>query len=778
MEQNPNVEALKQRVTELERKLKEYERKETRQHLQEMTKRLEKIAEMGDDGIIVFDEGYKVEFANTIASELTGYSKERLVGLDFRQLLNERDIGYLDQMHSEVGVDESKRVCTEMEVLTEKGLKRDAEVCITIAEMEKGKVKTYAYLRDITERKRMEGEIREATKRFEKITEMGEDGIIVFDEDSQIEFANQMACEIMGLPKDQIVGREFFSLIGKRDEEFLEEMVMRGEGVGEKVCTEMLIQNPQNQIKETEVCIAPTRSEDGRIKTYAYIRDITERKKFEKELKESEEKYRNLFESVRHGLFISTKEGHFLDCNQAMWGLLGYENKEEFLKIDIVKDLYVNPEDRKTFMGLVERLGFIKDFEVEFKKKNGERITVLLTATAKRDEEGTIIGYEGLNIDITGRKKMEKELKEANDFLMNLIESSVDGIIVTDMKGDILIFNKGAENLLGYRAEEVVKKMNIRSIYQPGVAKEVMEKLKNPDFGGVGKLTSFPIFHRRKDGELIEGDLSASIIFDEKGNEIASVGIFKDLRERLGMERELQKMREALLQSEKLAAMGRLTSQIAHELNNPIYGIMNTLELLKTEIPPESKRRRILELSLSEIQRLSEMLRNMLSFSKPEEEKRRPIKIDELIEGILLMMEKQMRESNIQVETSFDPGIPEIMASTNQMRQVMLNILKNAKEAMPKGGILTARTVKKEDKVLTYIKDTGVGIPEEIKDKIFEAFFTTKQKVKGVGLGLSVCYGIIKDHGGEIRVESEEGKGTTFIISLPIESQNQALSVS
>jgi two-component system NtrC family sensor kinase len=770
MEQNPSDEALKQRVTELERKVKEYERKEGRQNLQEVTKRLEKIAEMGDDGIIVFDEDYKIGFANTVASELTGYSKERLVGMDFRQLLSEQDIGYLDQMHSEVGADESKRVCTEMEVLTEKGLKWDAEVCITIAKKEKGGVQTYAYLRDVTERKRMEREIREATKRFEKIAEMGEDGVIVFDEDSRIEFANQMASEIMGFPKDQILGREFFSLIGKRDEEFLEEMVMRGEGLGQKVCTEMSLHTSPGQVKETEVCIAPTRSEDGRIKTYAYIRDITERKKFEKDLRESEEKYRNLFERVRHGLFISSKEGHFLDCNQAMWGLLGYQDKEEFLKIDIVKDLYVNPEDRKTFMELVEKLGFIKDFEVEFKKKNGERITVLLTATAKRDEKGTIIGYEGLNIDITDRKKMEKELKEANDFLMNLIESSVDGIIVTDMKGDILIFNKGAEDLLGYKSEEVVEKMNIRSIYQLGVAKEVMEKLRSPDFGGVGKLTSFPIFHRRKDGEMIEGDLSASLIYNEKGNEIASVGIFKDLRERLKMERELREIQQALLQSEKLAAMGRLTSQVAHELNNPIYGIMNTLELLKTEIPPENKRRRILELSLSEIQRLSEMLRNMLSFSKPEEEKRRPVKIDELIEGILLVMEKQMKESNIQVEASFDSDIPEVMASTNQMRQVMLNILKNAKEAMPKGGTLTVRTAREGNKILITTQDTGIGIPEEIRDKIFEAFFTTKQKVKGVGLGLSVCYGIIKDHGGEIKVESEEGKGTTFTISLPIGS--------
>jgi PAS domain S-box-containing protein len=771
MERNADDEALKQKVAELEKKLKEYERKETKQNFQEMTKRLEKIAEMGDDGIVVFDEDYRIGFANNVASELTGYPKEKLMGMDFRRLLSERDIGYLGQMHSEVGADESKRVCTEMEVVTEKGLKRDADVCITIAKKEKGGFQTYAYLRDITDRKRMEREIREATKRFEKIAEMGEDGIVVFGEDSRIEFANQMASEIMGIPKEQMLGREFFSLIGKRDEEFLEEMVMKGEGLGEKVCTEMSLHTPQGKVKETEVCIAPTQSEGGGIKTYAYIRDITERKKFEKALRESEEKYRNLFERVRHGLFISTKDGRFLDCNQALLEMAGYPDKEEFLKIDIARDLYVNVEDRKKFQRLTEQQGFVKDLEVEFKRRSGEKITVLLTAHVKKDDRGAVVGYEGINIDISDRKRMEKELKEANDFLMNLIESSVDGIIVTDMKGDILIFNKGAEDLLGYKSEEVVGKMHIRNIYPPGVAKEVMDKLRSPEFGGLGKLTSFPIIHKRKDGELVEGDLSASIIYDENGNEIASVGIFKDLRERLRIERELQKMQEALLQSEKLAAMGRLTSQIAHELNNPIYGIMNTLELLKTEIPPESKRRRILELSLSEIQRLSEMLRNMLSFSKPEEEKRRPVKIDELIEGILLMMEKQMKESNIKVETSFDPGIPEIMASTNQMRQVMLNIFKNAKEAMPKGGTLFVRTSKEDNKILVHIKDTGIGIPEEVRDRIFEAFFTTKQKVKGVGLGLSVCYGIVKDHGGDIKVESQEGKGTTFAISLPIKKQ-------
>ncbi len=768
MGENSSREILEKRIVELEERLREIEKKGAEKHLREMARRFEKIAEMGDDGIIVFDEKYRIEFANAVASELTGYPKERLIGLDFRTLLTERDNGYLDRMRLDVGEDESKRVCTEMEVMTARGLKKDAEVCITISKMEEGGMKTYAYLRDVTAQKKMEREIREATKRFEKIAEMGDDGIIVFDEDSRIEFANQRAAEILGVQKDQVLGREFFSLIGKRDEEFLEEMVMRGEGVGQKVCIEMVIQTPLSETKETEICIAPTRSEEGSIKTYAYLRDITDRKRFEKELKESEEKYRNLFERVRHGLFISTKNGRFIDCNPALVEMAGYDDKEEFLEMDIPRDLYVNKEDRRKFQKLIEEQGFVKDMELEFKKKSDEKITVLLTAHAKRDEKGTVIGYEGLNIDISDRKRMERELREANEFFMNLIESSVDGIIAADMKGNIIIFNKGAETLTGYTAEEVIGKIHITRIYPEGIAKEIMRKLRSPEFGGAGKFTPTQLNVVNKNGEEIPIQLSAALIYDGTGKEVASVGIFTDLRSRLKMEKELQEIEQALLQSEKLAAMGRLTSQIAHELNNPIYGIMNTLDLLKTEIPPESKRRRILEMSLSETHRLAEMLRNMLSFSKPEEEERRPVYLNDLLEGILLIIDKQMQEANVKVKTYFDEKIPEVMASTNQMRQVMLNMLKNAKEAMPKGGTLTVGTGREKDKVVIHIRDTGMGIPEESQKKIFEAFFTTKQKVKGVGLGLSVCYGIIKNHGGEIKVESEEGKGTHFTISLPI----------
>ena len=230
---------------------------------------------------------------------------------------------------------------------------------------------------------------------------------------------------------------------------------------------------------------------------------------------------------------------------------------------------------------------------------------------------------------------------------------------------------------------------------------------------------------------------------------------------------ELEKTRDMLVQSEKLAAMGRLTSQIAHELNNPLYGIMNTLELLKTEVSPESKRRRILDMALSETVRLTDLLRKMLSFSKPDEEKRQPTDINMILDEILLLVKKQMQENSIRISSSFDESLAHVYASRNQLRQVFLNMISNAQDAMPEGGTLSVKTMMKGERIQIEITDTGVGIKEENLSKIFDAFYTTKDSVKDVGLGLSVCYGFVKDHDGDIRVSSQWGTGTPFTITLP-----------
>ena len=502
--------------------------------------------------------------------------------------------------------------------------------------------------------------------------------------------------------------------------------------------------------------------QEGKVLGYeGIIVDQTQRKQME-------EDYRRLFETVGCGVFISSKEGKFLNANQALLDMLGYESKEEFLKINISKDLYLKPEDRRKFQEVTERDGHVIDYEVDFKRKDGRTIPVSLTGHARYDQQGKVLGYEGINVDLSQRKQMEGDLREAHDFLNKFIRSSPNAIIANDMEGNIIVWNNAAEETLEYKAENVIGKMNIEKIYPDGMAREVMKRMRSQEYGGVGRLRSYPMVYLREDGEIVEGNLSAVIIYDAQGKEIASVGIFVDLKERLEMERKLVDTQEKLLQSEKLAAMGRLTSQIAHELNNPLYGIMNTLELLKTEVSPQSKRRRILDMALSETERLTELLRKMLSFSKPDEEEKQPTDINTILDEILLLVGKQLQENSIRISSHLADNLGKVHASRNQLRQVFLNMISNAKDAMPEGGTLTVKTMGKGSNIYIDMIDTGTGISEENIPKVFDTFFTTKESVRDVGLGLSVCYGFIKEHGGDIRVASKRGSGTTFTIYLPI----------
>ncbi len=586
-----------------------------------------------------------------------------------------------------------------------------------------------------------------------------EDGIYVMNQDLRVEYMNSAMIADFGYG----VGKKCHELLNQTEDKCpwcQSDEVFKGKTLRREIYVPL--------VDKTYYLIEiPFENADNTLSKLSIYRDITESKKQKEMLWASEQEFKTLFEHIATGVFISSKEGKFLDANQAMLDILGYDSKEEFLSIDLPTDLYVRPEDRLTFQEMMERDGRIIDYEVEFKRKDGSTIPILLTGHARYDHQGNVIGYEGLNVDLTQRKLMEKELKEAYDFMNKIVQSSPNPTMATDLKGDIIIWNRAAEETLGYEAGEVIGKMNIDKIYPEDMARKVMQMLRNDKYGGIGRLKAYPMVYVRRDGEVVEGTLSAATIYDADGKEIATVGSFVDLRERLEMERALRRTQEQLLQSEKLAAMGRLTSQIAHELNNPLYGIMNTLELLKSEVSPQSKRRKILEMALSETVRLSDLLRKMLSFSKPDQEHRQPVDINTVIDEILLLHEKQLRENDIHIISTYAEGLGQVNASKDQLRQVFLNIVANARDAMPDGGTLTVATCGDGRDVVIEITDTGIGIKEEHVGKIFDSFFTTKGEVKGVGLGLSVCYGFIKDHGGDIVVRSEVGAGTTFIITLP-----------
>ncbi|SLM30321.1 PAS/PAC sensor signal transduction histidine kinase [Desulfamplus magnetovallimortis] len=588
------------------------------------------------------------------------------------------------------------------------------------------------------------------------------DGIYIINSDYTIEYMNSAMTALFG----DGVGKKCYDIMNE------------GKGIcnwcrfddvfnkGETRYGEVILEKFNKTFNLIEL---PISNSDGTRLKLSIYRDITKTKEQEARLKSSEEDYKRLFEHAGCGVFISSKEGKFLDVNRTFLKMLGYVNRDNFLAMDIARDLYLKPEDRKEFMSIVEKQGRVVDYEVEWRRRDGHTIQVLLTSHVRYDEKGNVLGYEGIVVDQTQRKMMEEKMQKALNFLDQTINCSVNAIMAADLKGEVLIWNQGAEEVFGKSAEEVIGKINIREIYTGNLAKDVMKMIRSDDYGGKGKLKSYPVTFKDINGNETEGNLSAALLYDEHGNEIASVGIFVDLSERLAMERKLSETRQQLLQSEKLAAMGRLTSQLAHELNNPLFGIMNTLELMKTEISPQNKRRKLLDMSISETARLADMLRKMLSFSKPDQEEKRNVDINVLLDEIILLYEKRFRENSVKFTYEFAQGMPMVYASRDQLRQVFLNMISNAMDAMPDGGNLSINTLFDAKKVRVIITDTGGGIKEEHIEKIFDSFFTTKtDSVKGVGLGLSVCYGFVKEHGGDILVESKVGQGTSFTICLPV----------
>ncbi len=585
-----------------------------------------------------------------------------------------------------------------------------------------------------------------------------------------IEFANKMFSIITGCKYEELVGKTFTDFLAGENKKVFQSLKKESVTCADKLrkVIELSATGPSPLV--AEMCCASYVTQEKRNKTFVYLRDMAVQQKLTRELKQSEQRYRELFEHIDQGISISTREGKFIDCNPAVLKILGYESKEEFLKLDISKDLYVNPQDRIEFQRLIEKDGYVKNYEVAFKKKNGETIPILLTTQAIKNEKGEVTGYQGLNIDISERIRMEQELREKHGFLTNLLESSADCIIVSDMRGRVIFFNKAAERLTGYRTDEVIGKFHVTQFYSLEMAREIMKKLRSDEYGERGKLENYMLTVFRKNGEEIPVSLSASIVYEGE-KELASLGIFADLREKITMEKELQETQVRLLQSEKMASLGSLAAGVAHEINNPLGGILIYASLLMEDFEASSDPRvEDLKKIVEEASRCKEIVKSLLEFGRQTESRFEPIDINKAIVDGLFFLEKQVLFHDIKIIKHLDQSLPHVEGDPNQLKQVFMNMMVNAAEAMSEGGgALTITTGSAPDGSTIFIafQDEGTGIPYEIQSKIFDPFFTTKGVGKGTGLGLSTSYGIIQNHHGNIDVESKTDKGTTFFIYLP-----------
>jgi len=361
---------------------------------------------------------------------------------------------------------------------------------------------------------------------------------------------------------------------------------------------------------------------------------------------------------------------------------------------------------------------------------------------------------------MTGNLKAYSEkLRRTYDFQKNLIKGSIDGIIATDKAGNIVIFNEGAEKIFGYASEEVIRKMDVGDLYPAGRAKKIEEALYGHGHGGPGKLADYETTILNKDGTEIPVWLSASIIYEDE-EAVGAVGFFRDLSER-------KKLEKKVLESERLATIGQGVSYISHEIKNPLMLIGGFAQQVLRKISQNGKNKEKLEIIIKEVARLEEFLSEVTDITRPSQPKKVMTNINSVVEELSAFLHDEFKMHHVIFETSLDPQIPEISVDPKQMRQVLINVMKNAMEAMPEGGRLSITTQLQEDRVKLCIIDTGQGIAPENLKSVFDPFVTTK--AKGTGLGLAISRKIIEDHEGLISLESTSGQGTVCNITLPIQ---------
>ena len=369
-----------------------------------------------------------------------------------------------------------------------------------------------------------------------------------------------------------------------------------------------------------------------------------------------------------------------------------------------------------------------------------------------------------------------QQLIKSIEFQRNLTESAMDGILACDMEGNILSFNKSMERISGYSRDAVINKLSLDRLLTEKEEKRLRAALRGDGYGGKNRLSLFETNIIGAGQLKIPVQVSAARLMDSD-QEDGLICYFRDLREIRKLEREVEDQAR-ILHQDKMMSLGRLAASVVHEINNPLSGMLNYLKLMmrimnRGEALDDAQRAkfaRYLELVETETGRCSQIVSSLLTFSRMSPPNSGPIQTEELLERSVILSRHKLELSNIELVSSIQPDMPQVMGDFNQLQQCVINLIFNAIDAMPDGGKIeiNGNLNANGQEVLITVKDSGYGISQADLPHIFEPFFTTKKEGFGVGLGLSTVYGIIERHKGTIDVSSREGAGTTFTIKLPI----------
>ena len=482
----------------------------------------------------------------------------------------------------------------------------------------------------------------------------------------------------------------------------------------------------------------------------------------------------NVLESMDGGVFTTDKNAKITLFNRSAEEITGFKREEvmnkeccHILKSDLCSEVCPLKE-------VLETGKPVFNYEIMVATKDGNKVPVNITTSPLRSSNNEIIGAVENFRDLTKHKGLWGKLREERNKAHQYLDIAGVIIVAINDKGVVTLINKKGCDVLGYKEEEIIGKNWFDLCVPESAREERKDNFKEVMAGKIEEAENYEnLILTKSDEERMIAWHNATLT-DEMGRIIGTLSSGEDITLRKQTEEEM-------IKSEKLVSLGQLAASVAHEVNNPLSGIMVYVKLLlkkhkERKIQTENTEKQLLKIE-KELERTTRIIRNLLDFARQSEPNIRPVDINKVLEAALLLVGHQIDLENIKLEKKSDAHLPLVLADFDKIQQVLINIIMNAIQAMPEGGNLTITTsVAKgikinglfKDTVRIDIRDTGVGITKENQRKLFTPFFTTKEKGKGVGLGLPVVHGIIEQHKGKIEVNSEPDIGTTFTIYLEV----------
>ena len=491
----------------------------------------------------------------------------------------------------------------------------------------------------------------------------------------------------------------------------------------------------------------------------------------------------NIISVMPDALILFDVSGKILTVNKFLLTLLGY--KKEELIAQQVDMLFADEYFRnKIFQGSLKDKT-IENYETRYKAKSHQEISVSFSSSLVYGREGEIVGVVAVATDITERKEIEGNLRESERRFRHIAEASGEWIWEVDVYGRYTYSNLVVEHVLGYSPEEIQGKYYYdfftpeeRNILVPQV-KVLFEKKAN--------FHNLPNRNLHKDGREVIIETTAVPILDAEGKLQGYRGVDHDVTERKRAEEklkvaydQLKTTQVRLVQSAKMASVGLLAGGVAHEINNPLTGVLNNVQLIR--MIAEQKQdfniadfKELLTVIEGSALRCKRITQSLLDFSRASKDVFQKLSLNEIVEKVATLIEHELGLQNIAIQKDLEPGLPQVLGDSQLLQQVVFDVISNGKWAIQQksekeGGTIALKTQYEPEKknILLSISDNGIGIAKENLEKVFEPFFTTKEVGEGTGLGLSIAYSIIKAHQGTIEAESEPGKWTIFKIRLPV----------